>query len=85
MGFQKGVLCAQTGKLLRGSAKEKFIKRSLDFHLGQLKRGFELGLLDQNHIENADEMHFIFNMGNDKTLEFRGQSHVKYANVIFGE
>lgn len=74
---------AQTRKLSTSLAKEKFIERSIFFDLGLLRRGFESGLLYENHIENADETHF-FNMDNGKTLRFKGDSHVKYPNVISG-
>ncbi len=38
------------------------------FHLGELKKGIESGQLNENHIENADETHFVFNMDNGRTV-----------------
>lgn len=52
------VLRSQTGKLLVSPAQELLIEKSVAFHLGELKRGFESGLLNENRIENADETHF---------------------------
>jgi hypothetical protein len=45
---------------------------------------FQLGVLDENLVENADETHFIINMDNGKTLGFRGDDDVKYADVVSG-
>lgn len=53
-------------------------------HLGELKRGFESGVLDENRIANMDETHFIINMDNKKTLARRGDENVKYADVVSG-
>jgi len=78
------VLRAQTGKLLVSPLKESIIEKSVAFHLGELKRGFQSGLLREECIENADETHFIFNMDNGKTLGFKGDRHVKYADVVSG-
>ena len=33
-------------------------------------------------MENAEEMHFVFNMDNRKTLGFCGDMSVKYADVV---
>ncbi len=37
--------------------------------------------MNENHIENADETHFVFNMDNGRTVGFRSQEHVRYADV----
>ena len=60
------------------------IERSIAFHLGELKRGFESGQLHEDECENADETHFVFNMDNGKTLAFIGDKEVKYADVVSG-
>ncbi|KAL3676321.1 hypothetical protein R1sor_026269 [Riccia sorocarpa] len=39
------------------------------------------GRLDENLVENIDETHFLINMDNGRTLGFRGDTQVKYANV----
>jgi len=64
--------------------KQLQIERSVAFHLGELKRGFESGILIEDKIENADETHFVFNMDNGKTLGLRGDTSVKYADVTSG-
>jgi hypothetical protein len=48
--------------------------------LGVLQKGFQIGIFDENLIENIDETHFIINMDNGRTLGFRGDTTVKYAN-----
>ena len=50
--------------------------------MGELSRGFENGELNEDLIENVDEIHFIINMDNGKTLEFREDDTVKYADVV---
>ncbi len=34
--------------------------------------------------KNADETHFVINMDNDRTVIFRSQEHVRYADVASG-
>lgn len=65
-------------------AKTEFIERSISYHMGVLARGFRSGLLDENLQENIDETHFIVNMDNKRTLGFRGDQHVKYADMVLG-
>lgn len=84
MAANRIVLRAQTGKLLVSPAKELLIEKNVAFHLGEHKRGFQSGLLNENRIENADETHFVFNMDNGKTLGIKGDSDVKYADVVSG-
>ncbi|KAL3678568.1 hypothetical protein R1sor_021524 [Riccia sorocarpa] len=75
---------AQTGKLMVSQAKQEQIERSVAVHLGMLAGQFQSGQLDENLIENIDETHFVINMDNGKTLGFRGDNHVKYADVVSG-
>ena len=35
-------------------------------------------------MENIDETHFVVNMDNGRTLGFRGDTTVKYAEVVSG-
>ncbi len=48
--------------------KQLKIEKEVQFHLGELKRGFESGQLNENQIENAGETHFVFNMDNGRTV-----------------
>jgi hypothetical protein len=64
--------------------KQEYIEHFVAFHLGLLKHQFDLGELDENLIEIADETSFIINYDNEKTLVFKGDKHVKYADVVFG-
>jgi hypothetical protein len=47
-----------------------------------LQKGFQIGIFDENLIKNIDETHFVINMDNGRTLGFRGDITVKYADVI---
>lgn len=38
-------------------------------------------MYDENQIENANETIFVFSMGNEKSLGFKGDSGVNYADV----
>ena len=57
----------QSGKLMVSPEKREQIENEVAFHLGTLKRGFELGTIDEDFIENADETHFLVNMDNGRT------------------
>ncbi|KAL3678629.1 hypothetical protein R1sor_021585 [Riccia sorocarpa] len=72
----------QTWKLSVSPAKTEFIERHVAYHMGELKRGFLGGILDENLMENIDETHFMINMDNGKTVGFRGDQEVRYADVV---
>ena len=74
----------QTGKLLVSQAKQTYIQQTIAFHMGELQRGFIQGDLHDDLVENVDETHFIVNMDNGRTLGFRGDDAVKYADVVSG-
>jgi DDE superfamily endonuclease len=74
----------QTGKLLVSSEKQLSIEKNIAYHLGQVKRDFDSGVLDENLVENADETHFVDNMDSKKTLALKGAENVKYADVVGG-
>lgn len=74
----------QTGKLSVSPAKLEFIEKTVAFHLGQIKREFAAGTLQEDMIENVDETHFLINMDNGRTLGFAGDEKVKYADVVSG-
>lgn len=84
MASNKIVFRAQTGKLMVCAEKEEHIKKTVAFHLGQLKRAFQSGHFKEEDIENADETHFVINMDNGKTLGFIGDNDVKYLDVVSG-
>jgi hypothetical protein len=52
--------------------------------LDVLQRGFQTGIFDENLIENIDKTHFVVNVDNGRTLGFRGDTIVKYADVVSG-
>ena len=71
------VVRRQAGKLAMSPDKQLFIDKTVAFHLGELKRGFDSGSLNEDMIENADETHFIFNIDNGRTIGFRGDEEIK--------
>ena len=75
---------AQTGKLMVSKEKKIFLERSVAHYLGQVSRAFQKGELDENMVDNCDETHFVVNMDNGRTLGFKGDSQVKYADVVSG-
>ena len=78
------VVRTQTGKKSVSPLKQAFIDKSIAIHLGELKKGFEKGTYTEETMENFDETHFVIDMDNGKTLGFRGDEHVKYADVTSG-
>ena len=75
---------SQTGKWLCSLEKMFEIETQVAHHLGQMKRMFDRAELDEGLIENIDETHFVVNMDNGRTLGFRGDDDVKYADVVSG-
>ena len=64
--------------------KELQIERATTYHLGVLQRSFESVVFDDNLMENVDETHFVVNLDNGRTLGFRGDTTIKYAEVVSG-
>ncbi|KAL2650931.1 hypothetical protein R1flu_019059 [Riccia fluitans] len=69
----------QTGKLSVSPAKQEQIDISVVVPMVRLCGGFQSGRLD-----NHDETHFIMNMDNGECLEFSGDDHIKYADIVSG-
>jgi hypothetical protein len=44
-----------------------------------LQRRFQLGEFDENVMENIEEMYFVVNLDNRRTLGFRRDTSIKYA------
>lgn len=74
----------QTGKLLCSPEKEAHIEMSVAYHMGEMHRGFISGERREDLIHNMDETHFVINFDNGRTLGFRGDEEVKYADVVSG-
>ena len=55
------------------------------YYLGIFQTIFQSGSFDKNLIANLDETHFIINMNKGCTLDSKGDTCVKYANVAIGE
>ena len=82
MAIHKVVLLTQRGCLTCSPEKETQIEMHTTYHLRVLHRGFQNGIFDKNLMENLDETHFMVNMDNGKALGFRGDTSVKYADVV---
>ncbi|KAG0620447.1 hypothetical protein M758_4G216500 [Ceratodon purpureus] len=84
MDSQNIVLLSQRGRLICSPSKELHIEMHTAFHMGVLRRGFLSGIFHEHLMENLDETHFVINLDNGKTLEFRGDTSVKYTDVVSG-
>ena len=78
------VLLSQRGKLSCSREKEQEIEMHIAHHLGVLQRGFQYGEFDENLTDNLDETYFVINVDNGQTLGFRGDSTVRYIEVVSG-
>ena len=78
------VLLSQRGRLTCSLEKELQIEKATMYHLGVLQRSFGSGIFDENLMENVDEIHFVVNLDNSRSLGFRGDTTVKYAEVVSG-
>ena len=52
--------------------KKNYLWKTVAFHLGEVKRAFQCGMLDENKVVNMDETHFIFDFRRNETLRLRG-------------
>ena len=84
MDSQNVVLLSQRGRLVCSPSKELHIEMQTAYHMGVLHRGFLSGIFQEHLMENLDETHFVVNLDNGKTLGFRGDTTVKYADVVSG-
>lgn len=83
--MQKGIVVrGQTGKLCTSPEKILCVEKEVAFHMGFLRRGFDSGRFREEDMEVADEIHFVFNMDNGKTLGLGGCSDFEYADVASG-
>lgn len=78
------VVRRQSGKLSVSPEKTEMIERSVAYHLGKLKKDFESGVLQEGCVFNADETHFRIDLQDGRTLAMRGDSEVKYCDVVSG-
>lgn len=80
------IVCrTQTGKLMVSPAKRELIDRQVAFHLGELAREFQSGDIREEDIFNSDETHFIVHLHSNRTLAVRGETKIKYADVVSGD
>ena len=60
------------------------VEKRVFYHLGQVARDFKSGKMDEAFVKSLDETLIIVNVDNGKTLGFRGDENVKYADVASG-
>lgn len=72
------------GKKQVSSDKQEEIHNAVAAHLGELKRLFDDNLIDPSLQFNMDESHFVIDLDDGKTLDFRGAKHVKYRSIVSG-
>jgi hypothetical protein len=84
MNVHNIVLLSQRGRLTCSLQKELQIEMATAYHLGVLHRGFQTNVFDESIMENIDETHFVVNLDNGRTLGFRGDTSVKYADMVSG-
>lgn len=75
----------QTGKLSPSAEKVAFIEREVAYRLGVLMRGFFESSLDEECVFNADETHFYVNLDDGHTLAMKGDTAIKYSDVVSGD
>ncbi|OWZ03588.1 hypothetical protein PHMEG_00024654 [Phytophthora megakarya] len=73
----------QSGKKSVSPEKQASIERVAK-HLANLQRGFEPGEYDEDTVENIEETHFVVDFNNNKTLGFKREENIKYADVVSG-
>ena len=82
MNSQNIVFLSQRGRLICSPSKKFHIELQTAYDTGVLHRGFLSGNFQENYMKNLDETHFVVNLNNGKTLRFRGDKTIKYADVI---
>lgn len=77
------VFRSQTGKLIVSEARRKHTNMQVAYHLGIVSRELSYEVSEVIY-ENVDEIHFVHNMDNGRTLGFRGDEKIKYSYVVSG-
>jgi hypothetical protein len=78
------VLLSQSDRLTCSPHNERKIEMHTAFYLDVLHMSFSNGTFNENLMENIDEAHFVVNMNNMRTLGFRGDTIISYAEVVSG-
>ncbi|POM60020.1 hypothetical protein PHPALM_31168 [Phytophthora palmivora] len=72
------------GKKQISNEKKREIHSSVGTHLGELKRLFDDNLIDPSRLCNMEESHFVIDLDDGRTLDFRGVKHVKCCSIVSG-
>ena len=83
MNSQNIVLLFQCGRMTCSPKKELSIEMQTTYNLEVLQRRFSSREFDENLIKNLNKIHFVVNLDNGQTLGFRGDTIVKYVEVVF--
>lgn len=54
-------------------------------HIGVLKCALTRNMMSEDVVFNADETHFVFDMGNGRTLDHMGDRNEKYSDIFSGK
>lgn len=73
-----------SGKLAVSVEKQSSTERAVAYYLGKVQQAFDSGVLDDDLVLNINETHFVINMDDEKTLEMKGATSVKYHDVVSG-
>ena len=85
MFVHKIIFLSQLGCLTCSPQKEREIEMHTAFHICVLHRNFSNDTFDENLMKNIDEAHFVVNINNGRTLGFRSDITVSYAEVVSDE
>lgn len=72
------------GKPMVSPEKQLELDQQVAFFLGQLKKSFDENLINEDHIYNLDETHFVLNMTSGKIVVQKGSKRVKSMDVVSG-
>lgn len=67
---------------MESPAKRELIDRQVAFHIDQLSRNLNSGLLKKEEILNSVETHSINHLYHNQTLSKHGDTEIKYADVV---
>lgn len=79
------VCCVLMGKRSPSAQKTDSIESEVVFHLGFLKRGFSKKMFDVDCVFNADKTNYSVNLDDGHTLAMKGNTEVKYSDVVNGD
>ena len=65
------------------AAKQDHIEKTVAYHMNELRRNFRRP--ERGPALYHTKTHFVINCDNGRTIDFRGDTEVKYADVVSGD